>query len=195
MEDIATEDQGQPNVTVTTEDVLGCLHSSRSSLTLEAAELWLRLAYTGNRSGSPRLHAPSTCWLQVTGRGDGVMSLLVLRGTCFTDNRLTVHSRTWNGLGYDCDPTAWVAPGVELVLTSNFANVSVEVNDVGMPCSWLVQFKLVPERSGQLLAMRRCDQEPGCVLSLYYVVTFKVCCHQNFKAVNNHRVHTHVHTC
>ena len=138
--------QVKPTVSVTTQDVLGCLNSSHSFLALEAAEVWLSLTYTGNRSGSPRLHAPSTCWLQVTGQGHGVMSILVLNATCFTDNRLVVHSQSWNGQSYDCDPTAWVAPGVELSMPSAVANVSIEINDASTPFGLQVQFKVVPQR-------------------------------------------------
>ena len=134
----------QTNMNVTTEDVLGCLRSSQSYLALEAAEVWLSLTYLGNSSGSPSLHAPSTCWLQVTGQGHGVMSILVLHGTCFTDNRLVVHSQEQNGYSYDCDPTAWVAPGVELTMKSKVANLSIEINEVSTMFRLQVHFKEVP---------------------------------------------------
>ena len=174
-EDLTPEVQGPFDVNVTTEDVLGCLQGGQSSLILEATDLWLHLLYTGNRSGWPRLHMPSTCWLQVIGHGEGSMSLLILHDTCLPDNRLVVHSRTWNGLGYDCDPTAWVAPGVELIMTSNVANVSIEINDVGMSCSLQVQFKLVQDRRRQLLARRYVTRYLG-VLVFVDTLTFKACC-------------------
>ena len=147
--------QAQTSISITTEDVLDCLRSSQSYLALEAAEVWLSLTYLGNSSGSPSLHTPSTCWLQVRGQGDGVMSILVLHGTCFTDNRLVVHSQAWNGQSYDCDPTAWVAPGVELTMKSKVANVSIEINDVSTLFRLKVHFKEVPRRHrGDLLDRR-----------------------------------------
>ena len=140
---------------VTTEDVLHCLRSNQSYLALEAAEVWLSLTYLGNSSGFPSLHTPSTCWLQVTGHGYGVMSILVLNRTCFTDNRLVVHSDAWNGVTYDCDPTAWVAPGVELTMESEIASVSIEINNVSTLFILQVQFKEVPRRyHGDLLDRR-----------------------------------------
>ena len=147
--------QVKPIKNLTTEDVLGCLSSSHSYLALEAEEVWLGLTYTGNRSGSPRLHAPSTCWLQVTGRGHGVTSILILHRTCFADNRLVVHSRARNDHTYDCDSTAWVAPGVELTMLSAVANVSIEINDVSTPFSLQVQFKVVPQRHYGKRLLRR----------------------------------------
>ena len=147
--------QAQTSISVTTEDVLDCLRSSHSFLALEAAAVWLSLTYLGNSSGSPSLHTPSTCWLQVTGQGHGIMSILVLRGTCFTDNRLVVHSKAWNGLSYDCDPTAWVAPGVELTMKSKVANVSIEINDVRTLFRLHIHFKEIPQRRhGDLLEKR-----------------------------------------
>ena len=89
------------------------------------------------------------------------MSLLIQHGTCFTDNHLVVHSRTWKDYSYDCDPTAWVAPGVELIMTSNVANVSIEVNDVDVLFSLQAQFKMVPPRHGALLEIRHVTRDLG----------------------------------
>ena len=157
LKDMRTEPQRQAQtiMNVTTEDVLGCLHSSQSYLALEAAEVWLSLTYLGNSSGAPSLHTPSTCWLQVRGQGDGVMSILVLHGTCFTDNQVVVHSQAWNGFSYDCDPTACVAPGVELTMKSKVANVSIEINDVSTMFNLKVHIKEVPRiHHGDLLQRR-----------------------------------------
>ena len=175
-----TERQGQSNVSITTEDLLGCLHSRHPSLTRQAAEVWLSLSYSGNRRGSPQLLTPSTCWLQMTGQGHGALSILILNGTCFTDNRLVVHSPTWNYLSYDCDPTAWVAPGVELTMMSNVANISIEINDVTTSFDLKVQFKMVPQRRRELLQIRHVTRRIGvfgfsCCLYFLCFLLYGVC--------------------
>ena len=160
---------GQPTVSVTTQDVLGCLQAAHSSLTLEAEEVWLSLDYTGNMSGSPHLHAPSTCWLQVRGLGPRVMSMLIFNVTCFTDNQLVVHSSMRRRHSYDCDPTAWVAPGVELVMTSKVANVSIDISDVDTPFSLQALFKTIPDSEGPFLEIRMVNQNLGNSVFCYLI--------------------------
>ena len=137
------------------------MSSKRRPLAMEAEEVWLRVAYTGNTTGPPPLPAPSVCWLQVTGQGHGVMSLLIFNMTCFTDNKLVVHSQMRNRGTLDCDPTAWVAPGQELVMTSNFVNISIEVNNVHAPFNLHAQFKAFPVTRKKLLDTRRVNQYLG----------------------------------
>ena len=161
---------GQPTVSVTTQDVLGCLHAAHSSLTLEAEEVWLSLDYMGNTSGSPHLRAPSTCWLQVRGRGPRVMSMLIFNVTCFTDNQLVVHSSMRRRYSYDCDPTAWVAPGVELVMTSKVANVSIDISDVDTPFSLHARFKMVADSERHALESRMVTPYLGTSMFCGYVI-------------------------
>ena len=135
---------------ITTEDVLLCLENSNSSLTLDADEVWLNLAYTGSSSGLPPLRVPSTCRLQVKGRRQGIMSLLIFNLTSVPDNKMVVHSPMRDRQDYDYDPLSWMSPGVELAMTSNYADVSVQINDVHAPYSLHAQFKTVPKRKGIL---------------------------------------------
>ena len=136
---------------------------------LEADEVWLSLDYTGNTSGSAQLRKPSTCWLQVTGRSHGIVSLLIFNMTCFTHNRLTVHSTMRNLDDYDCDPMAWLAPGVELTTTSNSANVSIEINDVNAPFSLHAQYKIVLERREDQLDIRNVTQYMGMAFTFSFL--------------------------
>ena len=150
----------QPKVNLTTQDVLGCLDSSHS-VTLEADEVWLSLDHPGNTSGSPLLRTSSTCHLQVRGRGQGMMSLLIFKVACFTKNQLVVHSRMRNRDRFVCDPTGWVAPGIELAMTSNVASVSIEINDTDVSFNLQAQFKTIPERSTYKLERRNVSQYLG----------------------------------
>ena len=152
---------GQPKVDITSEDVLGCLGNESSSLTLDADEVWIRVDYAGNTSGSPRLHAPSTCRLQVRGPGQGVMSLLVFNVTCFSDNRLVVHSRLPVRRVYDCDPATWMAPGVELTMRSNLAAVSITIDDVDRTFGLHARFKTVSDNESKKLEIRRVSEYLG----------------------------------
>ena len=89
------------------------------------------------------------------------MSLLIFNVTCFTSNQLVVYSPMPNRDSYNCDPTAWVAPGLEMVMTSNVANVSIEINDVHTPFSLRAQLKTIPERSGRKLEIRHVTKYLG----------------------------------
>ena len=165
--DIATtRDHRSPGLKaiITTEDVLGCLNSSHSELTLEAEEVWISFLYTANSSGSPRVHVPSTCWLQVRGPGDRTMSLLIFNVTCFTNNQFGVHSKMMNRDTFDCDPTAWVAPGFELAMPSNWTNLSIDMTDVDTPFSLHAQLKIVQQRRGNRLEMRKVTDNLGTPL-------------------------------
>ena len=165
--------RSQPDVSVTTEDVLGCLGSSHSHLTLEADVVWFSLVYTGNTSGSPRVHVPSTCRLQVTGRGKGVMSLLVFNMTCSTSNKFVLISDEQDTGSLDCDPFAWLAPGQEIAMMSIDVNVSIEISDVGTPFSVHAQFKTVAERQNNTLEKRNVTQYLGMTLRPFFLyVTF-----------------------
>ena len=148
-------------MSVTTQVVLGCLDGSHSPLTLQADQVWLSLDYRGNTSGSPRLSKPSTCRLQVKGHGQGIMSLLIFNMTCFTANMLVVHSPMSSGHRYDCDPAAWMAPGAELVMTSNWASVNIEINGVDAPFRLHAQLKLVAERLRERLETRKVTEYLG----------------------------------
>ena len=151
-------------VNVTAEDVLGCLNNNHSHLTLEAEEVWISFLYTGNSSGSPHVHVPSTCWLQVRGPGHGTMSLLIFNVTCFTNNQFGVHSKMRNRHTFDCDPAAWVAPGFELAMASNWAKLSIEMKDVNKPFSLHAQLKIVQQRWGNRLEMREVTDNLGTPL-------------------------------
>ena len=143
--------------------MLGCLRSNRSTLPLETTEeVWLSLDYMGNTSGSPYLRATSTCRVQVKGRGHGIMSLLIFNMTCSPENRLVVHSRMlrWRQ-SYECSPFVWAAPGLELVMTTNMADVSVVISDVDSPFRLHAQLKVVPERPREKLEIRRVTQDLG----------------------------------
>ena len=158
---------GQPNATVITEVVLDCLDSQFSQLTMDG-EVWVSVAYSGNTSGSPYLQQPSRCRLQVRSvSAVRVMSLLIFHVTCSADNRLVVHSQLKYRDNYKCDPTAWVAPGVELVMTSRVANVSIEINDVSKPFDLYAKFTGLP-RTRSTVQVRRVTQHLGmaCVLEL-----------------------------
>ena len=152
---------GQNKVTVTTEDVLGCLNSNFSVLTLKAQEVWLSLTYTGETNSSLHIPAPSTCWLQVRGRSHGVMSMLIFNVTCLADNQLVVHSPMWNRHSFDCDPTIWVAPGMELTMTSDLANISIEINDPNSPFSLHALFKTFQQREPQKMEIRQVTRYLG----------------------------------
>ena len=152
---------GQHKASVTTQDMLNCLESGPSPLTLQAEEVWLRLDYTGNVSGAPHLHTPATCQLQVRGQGNGIMSLLIFNVTCFADNRLEVHSRMQHRDSYDCDPALWMAPGVELIMTSNFANVSIEIYDANTAFRLQARFKIVPDDTMFGLEIRKVTKHLG----------------------------------
>ena len=151
----------QSRVTLTTQDVLRCLDDGHSPLTMETDEVWLTLAYAGNTSGSPLLRKPSTCLLQIGGRGQGILSLLIFNMSCVKNNVLVVHSQMKNRHSYDCQPSAWVAPGTELAMTSNFANVSIEISDVNTPVRLHAQFKIVPDRQRYSLETRKVTQYLG----------------------------------
>ena len=140
----------QSKESITTEDVLRCLENSNLSLTLHADEVWLNLIYTGSSSGPPPLNVPSTCSLQVRGQRQGIMSLLIFNLTSAANNKMVVHSPMRDRQDYDYDPLGWMSPGVELAMTSNYADVSVQINDVHAPYSFYAQFKTVPKREGQL---------------------------------------------
>ena len=161
-----TKDHKSPSLkeNVTTEDVLGCLNSNHSHLTLEAEEVWISFLYTGNSSGSPRVHVSSTCWLQVRGPGHGTMSLLIFNVTCFTNNQFGVHSKMTNRDIFDCDPAAWVAPGFELAMNSSWTNLSIEMKDVNTPFSLHAQLKTVQQRRGNRLEMREVTDNLGTPL-------------------------------
>ena len=141
-------------VNLTTEDVIGCLSSNSESIVVKAEEVWLSLAYTGNMSGSPRLRKPSRCWLQVYGLSQGIMSMLIVNVTCFTDNRLVVVSGLRGSGKYNCDPTAWLAPGIELVTATMMASVDIQINNVNTPFSIEVQFQMVPHKWRRKLELR-----------------------------------------
>ena len=147
--------QVYPKVSVSTADLLGCLERKHSSLTLEADEAWLEFSYKGNVSGAPRLRMPSTCWFQVRGRAWEVVSLLIFNTTFSSGNQLVVHSQITARHGYDYDPTSWVAPGLERVMTSNVANVSIEINDVNADFSLRAQFRVVGKRELRRLEIRQ----------------------------------------
>ena len=71
------------------------------------------------------------------------MSMLIFKATCFTDNRLLVHSSLRGRYSYQCDPALWMAPGVELVMMSKLSNVSIEIKELGTPFSLHARFKMV----------------------------------------------------
>ena len=147
--------QYQSRLDVTTQDVLGCLAGSHS-MTLEAEEVWLRLDFTRKMGVSPLFGTPSMCWLQAKGRGQGVMSLLVFNVSCLKNNSLVVHSQIRNRHSYNCDPSAWVAPGTELLMTSHSANVSIEVRDLTeTPFVLHAKFQIVPDRIPYRLEARK----------------------------------------
>ena len=154
---------GQRITSITTKDMLRCLDDSNSSLTLDADKVWLSLVYTGNSSGPPSLSVPSTCRLQVRGPGQEVMSLLILNMTSVSDNKLVVHSRMRNRKKYKYDPLGWLAPGVELVMTSNYADVSIQINDVHTPYGLQAQLKAIP-KAGDKLEIREVTDNLGTPL-------------------------------
>ena len=162
-----TKDHKSPGLkaNITTEDVLDCLNNNHSYLTLEAEEVWINFVYTGNLSGSPHVHVPSTCWLQVRGSVHGTMSLLIFNVTCFTNNQFVVHSKMRNRHTIDCDPTAWMAPGFEVAMDSNWTNLSIDVKDKDAPFSLHAQLKIVQERRGNRLEMRKVTDNLGTLLN------------------------------
>ena len=141
-------------VNVTSEDVLDCLAKNTEPIVVNAEEVWLTLTYTGNMSGSPRLSKPSRCALQVEGRSEGIMSLLIFNVSCFTDNRLEVISAVKDRKSFDCDPTAWVAPGVELAMTIPQGVLDIQLNDVNTPFSLNAQFRMVRKEGRSNLEVR-----------------------------------------
>ena len=147
--------QGQPVVTVTTQDVLDCMQRTHSPLTLQAEELWLNIDYTGNTTGSSRLHAPSSCTLQVRGYGQGTMSLLIFNVTCFTDNQMIVHSDMRDRQSYDCDPLVWMAPAVGLIMTSDVAVVRIEIGAVQSAFVLHARFKIIDDDGAPRLQLWR----------------------------------------
>ena len=159
-------------MSVTTEDLLGCLWRNQSILTLHAEEVWLNLIYTGKASNSLYIRAPPACNIQVRGQGNGAMSMLIFNATCSTANRLVVHSPMWNRHSFDCDPTAWVAPGVEMTMTSYLANVSIEINNASMPYSLHALFKVFESRGKDMMEVRHVTDYLGTWV-LVLTVLFK----------------------
>ena len=157
----------QKRVSVTTEDVLGCLSSDRSTLALQAEEVWLSLRYVVETNNSSYMHTPSTCWMQVRGGSNGVMSLLIFNVTCSTPNRLVVHSQMWNRHSFDCDPTAWSAPGMELTMTSDLVNISIEINDASTPFSLHALFKVFESRGLDKMEVRHVTDYLGTSIFIY----------------------------
>ena len=158
----------QHKVSVSTQDVLGCLGSDHSILTLQAEEVWLSLVYTGDTNSSRHIRVPSSCWLHVRGRGDGLLSMFIFNVTCTAPNQFVVHSRMWNRYSFDCDPMAWVAPGVELTMTSRLANISIEINDASTPFSLHALFKIFSSRGPGRMEVRHVTDHLGTSVSLRY---------------------------
>ena len=158
--------QGQHKVSVTTQDVLGCLGSDHSVLTLQAEEVWLSLVYMADTNSSWHISAPS-CWLQVRGLDQGVISMFIFNMTCSTANRFVVHSRMWNRDSFHCDPRAWLAPGWELTMTSNLANISIEINDASTPFSLHAVFKTFSSRGPKRMEVRHVTDYLGKSLTLH----------------------------
>ena len=168
---MTTEHQRQPAVGVSIQHVLRCLHSGHF-LTLESDEVWLNVHYTGNTTGPPYLRAPSTCNLQVRGQSFGIMSLLIFNVTCFSDNELVVHSRLKTRNSYDCDPTEWIAPGVELLLTTDWAAVSLQIRDVHSAFRLFARFKIVPENKSKKLEIRKVSPNLGTSIAAVFASLF-----------------------
>ena len=157
-----TDVLGQSAVDLTTTVMLGCLNNSNSSLvTLEADEVWLSVDYTGNMRRSPLLRTRATCRLLVRGHDPGVMSLLVFNVTCSSANRLVVHSPMLDRDGYDCDPALWMAPGTELVMKSNSANISIDIRDVRTAFNLRARFRILPENKLKKLEIRKVTEYFG----------------------------------
>ena len=156
---------GQHKVSVTTQDVLGCLGSDHSVLTLQAEEVWLSLVYMADTNSSRHISAPS-CWLQVRGLDQRVISMLIFNVTCSTASRLVVHSRMWNRDSFDCDPRAWLAPGWELTMKSNLANISIEIDNASMPFSLHAVFKTFSSRGPKRMEVRHVTSYLGKSLFL-----------------------------
>ena len=169
----------QSTVNLTTADVLGCLNSSSPSrLTLEADEVWLSVDYTGNTRGSPLLRTRATCRLLVSGRHPWIMSLLVFNATCFSANRLVVHSTMLDRNRYDCDPARWMAPGTELVMKSNMADVSIDIKDVQTAFSLRARFRSLPENKSKKLELRKVTEHLGMYILVHTLYTYKhICIH------------------
>ena len=161
----------QRKVSVSTQDVLGCLGRSPPIVALEAKEVWLSLVYVGEVNSSRHIHTASTCRLQVVGQGHGVISMLIFNVTCLTANRLVIHSRMWNRHSFDCDPMSWLAPGTELTMTSNLANVSIEINDASTPFSLHALFKIFPSRGHNRMEIRHVTEYFGTSVTFYLCAT------------------------
>ena len=91
--------------------------------------------------------------------------MLIFNVTCSTANRLVVHSRMWNRHSFDCDPMALVAPGVELTMTTNLANVSIEINDALTPFSLHALFKIFSSRGPERMEVRHVTDHLGTSVS------------------------------
>ena len=167
-------DQNTPSqrkVSVSTQDVLGCLGRSPPILALQAEEVWLSLVYVGEVNSSRHINSPSTCWLQVVGQGHGVISMLIFNVTCLTANRLVIHSRMWNRHSFDCDPMSWLAPGTELTMTSNMANVSIEINGASTPFTLHALFKIFPSRGHNRMEIRHVTKYLGTPVTCSFNAT------------------------
>ena len=132
-------------------DLLLCLERN-SVIVLRADEVWVSLHYTGNNS--TLLQEPSQCSLHTIGVSNGTMSLLIFNVTCFTNNSLFVNSAVEYPADYDCDPMDWVAPGLQLLMKSNDAYVTIAINEVNRPFSLHAQFKTVFTRPKNILQRR-----------------------------------------
>ena len=162
-----TEQRTIAKLNISTEDVLGCLKRNIHPLWMTAEEVWLNFTYTGNTSGSPRLSKPSKCGIQVYKSRPGVMSMLIFNTSCFKDNQLEVVSGLQESSRYDCDPTAWVAPGIELV--SSFASLIIYIRDIDVPFHLHAQLKVVPREWRNILEVRWVTRYLGRKLFGYFL--------------------------
>ena len=89
------------------------------------------------------------------------MSLLIFNVTCFSDNRLVIHSTMRDRDNYDCDPAMWMAPGTELIMTSKVADVSIEIDDVYTSFSLHARFKVFRENGSNRLEIREVTKYLG----------------------------------
>ena len=160
--------RSQRTVSVSTQDVLGCLGHNPSIVAVQAEEVWLSLVYVGEVNSSRQI---STCWLQVKGPGHGVISMLIFNVTCLTANRLVVHSRMWNRHSFDCDPLSWLAPATELTMTSNLANVSIEIHNASMSFSLHAVFKVFPSRGRYKMEIRHVTKRLGTSVTFSFSAT------------------------
>ena len=105
------------------------------------------------------------------------MSLLIFNVMCFSDNQIAVHGQTDKRNSYDdCDPLAWLAPGVEMVMTSNTVGVSIKINDISAHFRLYAQFQTVPERRPEKLEIRYVTRPLGmallCVIKFVVITNF-----------------------